>query len=347
MENERFVQLVSIIRHLQGPQGCPWDKEQTLKSMRGPLVEETYEVVEAIDLEDNSLLEEELGDLFCQAVFLSLLAEKEGKGTLDAVLDHIIKKLIRRHPHIFSQEIELHSAEDVIHNWDKIKKEEHKHTRKSALDGIPKDLPSLARAQKMIKKMKGFSFHSSEKQSREEVFGKMLYDLVTQCDSERISADQALGKYLTEMDKAFRNQELQVIWCTKPIILEHIEHVKRLLSYSLYEADERKIEKALSVYLDETRYLLLAIKGSTPVGLLGVDNHGKIHHIAVDSDFRHQGIAKQLILTASDRFSEIEAETDREAVEFYRACGFAVESLGELYQGTERFKCTKCNVRAI
>lgn len=210
MESEEFTQLIEIIRFLQGPQGCPWDKEQTLKSMRSALLEETYEVIEAIDLEDNHLLEEELGDLFCAAVFLSLLAEKEHKCTLEAILKRNIQKLIRRHPHIFSKELVLNDSAEVLKNWEKIKKEEYKETRKSALDGIPKDLPSLARTQKTLKKMKNASDsqHSLKRElSTEEQLGKELFELVEKCAASGIHAEQALRKYLTEVEKEFRKNE--------------------------------------------------------------------------------------------------------------------------------------------
>lgn len=212
MESEAFKQLITIIRFLQGPQGCPWDREQTLKSMRSALLEETYEVLEAIDLEDNNLLEEELGDLFFATVFLSLLAEKEHKCKFDAILKRNIQKLIRRHPHIFGKELVLNNSEEALRNWEKIKKEEYKETRKSVLDGIPKDLPSLAKTQKTLRKLK--NVHSShylpkKELTTEEELGKELFELVERCVASGVHAEHALRKYLTEIEREFRKNEIQ------------------------------------------------------------------------------------------------------------------------------------------
>ena len=115
--------LVEIMEILRSPGGCPWDREQTHKSIRRNLIEETYEVVEAIDKDDKTLMCEELGDLMLQVVFHARMAEEDGDFTLDDVADGICKKLILRHPHIFS-DVKADTTEQVLTNWDNIKKEE-------------------------------------------------------------------------------------------------------------------------------------------------------------------------------------------------------------------------------
>ncbi|HZD61130.1 MAG TPA: nucleoside triphosphate pyrophosphohydrolase [Anaerolineae bacterium] len=138
--------LVEIMSRLRGPQGCPWDKEQTHESLRRYLIEEAYETIEAIDENDPKHLKEELGDLLLQIVFHSQIASETGQFTMDDVSGGIITKLIRRHPHIFG-EVEVSSAREVVINWEKIKDQEK--GKASALSGIPKSLPALLYAFKL------------------------------------------------------------------------------------------------------------------------------------------------------------------------------------------------------
>ena len=142
--------LTDIMARLRAPDGCPWDIVQTHASLRSNLVEEVYEVIEAIDLEDAELLCEELGDLLLQIVFHARMAEETGDFSMQDVIDGICNKLIRRHPHVFGQ-ISVRDAAEVLLNWEQIKKEEKKE-RTSLLDGVPKDLPALMGASKMQQK---------------------------------------------------------------------------------------------------------------------------------------------------------------------------------------------------
>lgn len=207
---EEFKSLIDTLDRLLAPDGCPWDREQTMQSMRHLLVEETFEVIEAIDLSDNRLMEEELGDLLFNVVFLCKLAEKEGRFTLQDALKHIVAKLIRRHPHIFG-EGQLETSEEVLKQWEQIKKSEKKGVRHSALDGIPKDLPALARAQKMVKKLKKLHFTSqvSQEVSPEEQVGEFLWRSVQDIAQQGIQAEQALRKRLAQIESEFRNWEQQ------------------------------------------------------------------------------------------------------------------------------------------
>ena len=204
---EEFKSLIYTLERLLAPDGCPWDREQTLQSMRSSLVEETFEVIEAIDLDDNHLIEEELGDLLFNAVFLCLLAEKEKRFTLQDALKHVVAKLIRRHPHIFGGE-QLKTSEEVLKQWDVIKQSEKKGHRQSALDGIPKDLPALAKAQKFAKKLAKKQFVLQKKSlSPEEQAGEELWKAVQYLEQQGIQAEQALRKRLVQIEAEFRDWE--------------------------------------------------------------------------------------------------------------------------------------------
>ena len=143
-----FYKLVEIMKKLRAPNGCPWDREQTIESLKPYLLEETYETLEAMDIGGEEL-KGELGDLLLNIIFQSLIKEEEGEFTIDDVVKKVSEKLIRRHPHIFSN-IKIEGVKDVERNWDEIKKNEKEHSeRKSILDGIPKIYPPLARAYKL------------------------------------------------------------------------------------------------------------------------------------------------------------------------------------------------------
>ena len=141
-----FERLVEVMAQLRAPGGCPWDREQTHETLARHLLEETYEVLEAIDQHDLDGLREELGDLVIQIVFHSNIAFEEGAFTIADVMDDLRAKLVRRHPHVFG-DVEVSSADEVKANWERIKRDEKKRT--TMYEGIPKELPALARAAKM------------------------------------------------------------------------------------------------------------------------------------------------------------------------------------------------------
>ena len=149
-ELDQFQTLVAIVERLRAPGGCPWDREQTHTSLKRNLLEECYEVLEAIDDEDPQLLAEELGDLLVQVAFHADIAWEAGQFDLGDVLTKINQKLIRRHPHVF-ESATVGDAREVERNWEKLKEAERqeKGIEKSPVDGIPKDLPALAIAQLM------------------------------------------------------------------------------------------------------------------------------------------------------------------------------------------------------
>lgn len=141
-------ELVQVMDKLLSPEGCPWDREQTHESLTRYLIEESYEVIEAIDERDMNKLREELGDLLLQVVFHAALAEREKSFTLDDVINTVSQKMINRHPHVFG-EMDLNTSEEVLQVWEGFKKREGK---KTLLEGIPKSLPALLRAYKLQEK---------------------------------------------------------------------------------------------------------------------------------------------------------------------------------------------------
>lgn len=142
-----FTRLVKIMAALRGERGCPWDKEQTRQTLKPFLIEETYEVLEAIDDDDQEKIKEELGDLLFQIIFHSRIAEERGEFNIHDVIKKISEKMIARHPHVFGEE-RYETSEEVLRQWEDRKREEGK-IRESILEGIPKELPSLLRAQRI------------------------------------------------------------------------------------------------------------------------------------------------------------------------------------------------------
>lgn len=195
---------------LLGPKGCPWDKQQTMLSIRGSVVEEACELKEAIESSDNHHICEELGDLFLNAVFLSKLAEKEQRFTMSQALEGISEKLIRRHPHVFG-DVELHDSESVKKQWEAIKQsEKSKEHRKSALDSIPSGLPVLSRAQKVLKKIRGSNLAvpvASIEVSSEEELADQLLALIMGAEAKGFDFEQAVRKKLQSLETLFRARE--------------------------------------------------------------------------------------------------------------------------------------------
>lgn len=223
--------LIEVMRTLRSPGGCPWDVIQTHKSLRRNLIEEVYEVVEAIDLEDSELLCEELGDLLLQIVFHARMAEETGSFSMQNVIDGITEKLIRRHPHVFG-DVSVLDAGEVMFNWEMIKKQE-KLERTSVLDGVPKDLPSLMQAYKLQHKAAqvGFDWNAvapvweklaeeidelweaSEKKDREhmeEELGDVIFSVVNLSRFLKVDAEVALHRANTKFKNRFFYVEEQV-----------------------------------------------------------------------------------------------------------------------------------------
>ncbi|MDZ7265804.1 MAG: nucleoside triphosphate pyrophosphohydrolase [candidate division KSB1 bacterium] len=146
--SEKFTELVEIMARLRGPQGCPWDRAQTHASLRRYLLEETYEVLHALDAGDDEELCHELGDLLLQVVYHAQIAAEAGRFDIGAVIAAISAKMIRRHPHVFG-DARVDSAAELTHLWEQIKQQEGK---KNALAGVPHALPALQRAARLQQK---------------------------------------------------------------------------------------------------------------------------------------------------------------------------------------------------
>ena len=184
-ESKGFDKVLDLMRRLRAPGGCPWDAEQTHESLKRYLLEETYEVLEAIDSKSPNMLKEELGDLLLQAVFHSVIAEDNGDFTMDDVLQVLCDKLVRRHPHVFSG-LKIDSINDLVANWENIKKVEKGDERLSALSGVPPHLPALLHAQKITEKASRVGFDWDHV---DPVFAKVLEEL-KELEETLITGDQ-------------------------------------------------------------------------------------------------------------------------------------------------------------
>ena len=157
---EKFQKLVGIMARLRGPGGCPWDREQTFDTIKPYTLEETYEVLEAIDKRDWSELAEELGDFMLQAVFYAQMASEQNLFGIETALDAINQKLVRRHPHVFG-EASAQTADDVKQIWGRVKDAEKQEKNAAAaglLDGVPRAMPALVEAQQIASKAAGVGF---------------------------------------------------------------------------------------------------------------------------------------------------------------------------------------------
>ncbi len=210
-----FDMLLEVIDTLLGPQGCPWDQQQTLQSMRSSLLEEVYELIEAIDLEGNAQIREELGDVFVNLLLIGRIATKEGRCTLDEALSEERAKLIRRHPHVFGEHKPTVTTTDDVHKlWQEIKEEERGEdgAKESVLKSIPSGLPALMRAQKIVKKMREVYLPPSvdavqDKFTDEASVGQALWDIVVRAEASGMDADAALRRVLARREKEFRDWE--------------------------------------------------------------------------------------------------------------------------------------------
>ena len=222
--------LLEIMARLRGPDGCPWDREQTPETLRRYLLEEAYEVLEAIDSRDDGAYAEELGDLLLQVVFHAQLAREEGRFTMRDIVRAITSKLVRRHPHVFG-DIQADSSEQVLANWAAIKKTEKGYeSRESILDGVPRALPALMRAQEISRRAakSGFEWGSIEgvfdklaeetaelreaiasgdAKAAEAELGDLLFTAVNLARFQKVEAEDALGRMVERFSARFRRIE--------------------------------------------------------------------------------------------------------------------------------------------
>jgi XTP/dITP diphosphohydrolase len=204
--------LLKVMARLRAPKGCPWDREQDHMTLRWHAVEEVYELIDAIEAGDDHELEEELGDLLLQIVFHCQLARERGAFDFDKVARHITDKLIRRHPHVFGT-TKVKTVAQVWANWDQIKQAEKdgtRHARPSALDGIPKHLPALLRAEKLLKKArkaKLLSGRAPRSTLTKSALVRRLFSLIALAQRRGWSAEDLLRADLRRRERQWRARE--------------------------------------------------------------------------------------------------------------------------------------------
>lgn len=191
-----FDTLIHTVEALLGPKGCPWDQQQTFKSLQPYVLEEAHEVIEAVDADDDFQIVEELGDLLYTILFYAKLGEKLKRFTLEEVINQITEKMVRRHPHVFG-DVKAETVEEVMKNWQAIKAQEKGKEEKKLR--IPPTLPALARAQKVIQYVlaKEPGTFLKEETTTEEEIGLKLLALVAQAERQGIHAESALNRALS------------------------------------------------------------------------------------------------------------------------------------------------------
>lgn len=227
---QSYPSLVALMQRLLGEGGCPWDREQDMKSLRRYVLEEACEVIDAIDEGDSKHLEEELGDLALQVVFLGELGRKEGTFGPDDVIRGIVEKLVRRHPHVFG-DATVSGSEQVLQNWEAIKAEEKKD--RGVLEGVPHSLPALYRAQRMSEKVSRVGFDwpdgrgsrdkvteelgeldeaiaGGDKERVESELGDLLFSIVNLARHHGVDAELALRKTGDRFARRFSHVEARV-----------------------------------------------------------------------------------------------------------------------------------------
>jgi MazG family protein len=230
---EAFADLIRIMERLRSPGGCPWDREQTHHSIKPYLIEEAYEVIEAIERDDDAELPEELGDLLLQIVFHAQMAQERGAFAIEDVVRAICDKMVRRHPHVFG-DLEVKDAEEVLRNWSRIKAEERRDQEDtSALAGVPRAMPALLRAQRLGEKASrvGFDWQSAapvldklqeeldelraalqlgDPEAVEAELGDLLYAAANFARHADVNAEDALTKASDRFSRRFRYIEEQL-----------------------------------------------------------------------------------------------------------------------------------------
>jgi uncharacterized protein YabN with tetrapyrrole methylase and pyrophosphatase domain len=208
--------LLRVMARLRSPTGCPWDRQQSHRTIRRHAIEEVYELIDAIEAGDDHEMAEELGDLLMQVVFHCQLARERGAFDFEKVCRLLVTKLIRRHPHVFCK-TKVKSVEEVWANWEKIKHaEKHgtRHARHSAFDGIPKHLPALLRTEKLVKKARKVfadghraDSHGSKRRLTKAALARELFELATSAQSRGWSAEELLREEIKKREHEFRREE--------------------------------------------------------------------------------------------------------------------------------------------
>ena len=247
---DSFRKLIEIVDTLMGDNGCPWDKVQTRESLKPYLIEETYEVLEALDTNDPEKIKDELGDLLYQVLFHSKISSLNGEFDIRDVINSLNEKMVRRHPHVFEKG-QLNTPDQVVKQWEEIKKEERNQAnQKSILDSIPINLPSLLRAQKLQKKAakEGFDWEQVSdvfnkldeeitefkkavlegkgKDIQSEV-GDILFVIVNIAKFNKIDAEEALRSTNNKFTKRFQYIEQKIQKNGKNLKESSLEEMER------------------------------------------------------------------------------------------------------------------------
>lgn len=245
-----FKELVEVIAKLRSEDGCPWDRQQTHKTLKPQLIEEAYEVVDAIDEGKDEKLEEELGDLLMQVLLNAQVAEDDGKFNICGVIQKISDKLKRRHPHVFGH-VQVNGADEVMENWEAIKSQEHANRdRESLMDGVPLHLPELMKARKIQSKAARVGF---DWEKTEDVLGKVEEEVeelkVSISASEPDGIEEEIGDILfsivnlsrflsVEPEEALRRTNAKFIRRFKQMEAEIAAQGKSITDYDLSALDE-------------------------------------------------------------------------------------------------------------
>ncbi|UCE62545.1 MAG: nucleoside triphosphate pyrophosphohydrolase [Nitrospirota bacterium] len=247
--SQELNNLVELMARLRAPDGCPWDRRQTHDSLKPYLLEETYEVLEAIDAGDPGSLKEELGDLLLQVLFHSQIASERSEFTFNEIADHLAQKLVRRHPHVFQKQHDqegIHSADQVAHQWETIKSQEKQDTARSnsLLDGIPKVSPALQRAHQVQKRVArgGFDWKSAP---------PVLNKLREEFDELFVAASQAFGKEASPTPSDHQSQTEREIEAELGDVLFSVVNVARFLKVNPEEA----LRKATNRFIHRFHFL--------------------------------------------------------------------------------------------
>ena len=239
--------LIETIHRLRAPGGCPWDREQTHKSILSCLLDETYEFFEAVENADAKGMREELGDLLLQVVLHAEIARETGVFTIDEVAHDINEKLIRRHPHVFG-DVEVASSKEVLKNWETIKKGEKEH-RKYLVDDIPDALPALFRAEKMQRRVARVGFDWSD---MNPVLDKVEEEFAEFCqaiaNNDHDKAEEELGDILFALVNVGRHKNI----CAEDALRATVKKFARRFRYieDAFTAQGRDIHKATLQEMD-------------------------------------------------------------------------------------------------
>jgi len=254
---EHFERLCQVMERLRRPDGCVWDRQQDNRSIKTYILEEAYEVAEAVEKENPSALREELGDLLFLIIFMAHVATEEGKFNISEVMADIEQKMIRRHPHVFGNST-VRNAEDVRDRWQQLKSEEKKDERLSVLDGVPVSLPCLLRAHRLTERAAAVGFDwtkpgdvmekveeeleefrralaEGRREKIEEELGDLLFVIVNCARSFRINSEEALRSSIAKFIRRFHHiedrlgsQGINLQWATMEEMDKLWDEAKRL-----------------------------------------------------------------------------------------------------------------------